>query len=79
MRFIIDDAGDIINLSWIEIIQVAELQPEQEAPEGHTHEVLAVNPSQESYRIFSGTKAQCEEKRLDISKELLRSTSLLLI
>ena len=64
--FMLDDAGDLVNLYKMECIWVAEIVreeggvPVQDAPEGHTHEVLAVNGSQESYRLRSGTQDQCK-------------------
>lgn len=76
--FLTDDAGDIINLAWIESIMMRPLESEQEAPEGHTHELLAVNPAQESYRLTSGTKERVDERRKDIMKELMRYNQFLL-
>lgn len=71
MKWIEDDAKDLVNLSLCEAVILAPItEQEQEAPEGHTHEVLALQPDQRSYRLASGKETECRLVMQNISKYL---------
>ena len=69
-KWISDDAGDLVNLDHIECITLAVVTEDQEAPEGHTHELLAITPDKESYRVFSGSETKCRAARGWINAQL---------
>lgn len=72
--FVSDDGGDLINLWHMEAIMKSKIDKEfQEAPEGHTHEILAVNTAQESYRLFTGTEIEVDV-RMDNLRRLLKGS-----
>lgn len=73
MNWVTDDAGDLIHLLHIESIQLHELDTDvQDAPkETDTHEVLAVSPRQDSYRLATGSKEECEILRNELKRRLV--------
>ena len=68
--YIVDDAGDLVNLHKMESIAVFKLEHEQLAEEGHTHEVLALNGKAESYRMTSGTEEECRKYLRGVAEHL---------
>jgi hypothetical protein len=74
MSWTTDDAGDLINLDHIELITILKLDlTNQAAPEGATHELLAINADQESYRLTSGTEEECTKERSRLAHALNRN------
>lgn len=68
--WIIDDCGDLVNLEHMEAIIMRVIEEEDSKPEGHTHELLAVNTHQETYRIASGTEESCKAIKDHFIKQL---------
>lgn len=63
MKWLKDEAGDLINADHIELITMVELEQvqEEEHPEytNKAYEVLAINNKDESYRLYIGTEEGC--------------------
>ena len=75
--FTVDDGGDLVNLWKMELIMIQPIDrgddsaPLQDAPKGHTHEVLAVTSRQDSYRLMSGTKEEAESHMTMLKSRLV--------
>ena len=74
MLWITDDAGDLINLEHVESIMIMKIDhTQQDAPKDHTHELLAINPAQESYRLTSGAEEAVKQIRGNIITHLIEN------
>ena len=58
-NWIRDDSGDLVNLNLIEAVVLNPIGEDQEGPQGHTHELLAINQENTSYRLTSGDEGHC--------------------
>lgn len=72
MNWTEDDAGDLINLDLMESVSLNPLSEEQGAPEGATHELVAINADNESYRLAAGTEAECKMARNLLKERLMK-------
>lgn len=79
MKWIIDDAGDLVNLEYIAVIALNPLSAEQadEFLTGSTNEVLAIDIDGNSYRLAHGTELACKTVRESIKGQLSNPDMLL--
>lgn len=76
MKWHPDDAGDLVNLDQMDMIVLAPIdEAAQDAPEGHTYEVLAMKEDKFSARLTSGTEEVCKGFLLGLTMKLTDWTS----
>lgn len=71
MKWTIDDAGDLVNLSYAQVIIISPITEEDSRPdEDSTHEVLAIMTDETSFRLGYGTETVCKHIRESIREQL---------